>query len=128
MGEHENEVSANLERADTNLRVARDLLEKAYYDVSASRAYYAAFYAASALLLNEGVDTSKHSGVIALVHQHFVKSGKLSKEQGRNLNWLFELRSVGDYGVSLHVGLDDARRAVGVAEDFFKAVKNLLSR
>jgi uncharacterized protein (UPF0332 family) len=43
MGEHENEISANLERADTNLRVARDLLEKAYYDVSASRAYYAAF-------------------------------------------------------------------------------------
>jgi len=85
MGEHENEISANLERADTNLRVAKDLLEKAYYDVSASRAYYAAFYAASALLLNEGIDTSKHSGVIALVHQHFVKSGKLSKEQGRNL-------------------------------------------
>ena len=54
--------------------------------MTASRAYYAAFYAASALLLNEGIDTSKHSGVIALVHQHFVKSGKLSKDQDRNLN------------------------------------------
>jgi uncharacterized protein (UPF0332 family) len=64
--------------------------------------------------------------VIALVHQHFVKSGKLSKEQGRNLNWLFELRSVGDYGVSLHVGLDDARRAVITAQDFFEGVKTLL--
>jgi uncharacterized protein (UPF0332 family) len=84
------------------------------------------FYAASALLLNEGMDTSKHSGVIALVHQHFVKSGRLSKEQGRNLNWLFELRSVGDYGVGLHVGLDDARKAVSIAEEFFDAVKALL--
>jgi uncharacterized protein (UPF0332 family) len=55
-------------------------LDNEYYDVSASRSYYAAFYAASALLLNEGIDTSKHSGVIALVHQHFVKSGKLSSE------------------------------------------------
>lgn len=126
MDDHEIEISSNLERADTNLQVARELLEKAYYDVSASRAYYAAFYAASALLLNEGIDTSKHSGVIALVHKHFVKNGKLSKEQGRNLNWLFELRSVGDYGVSLHVALDDARRAVRIAEDFFEAVKNLL--
>jgi uncharacterized protein (UPF0332 family) len=44
-----------------------------------------------------------------------------------SVNWLFELRSVGDYGVSLHVGLDDARRAAGVAEDFFKAAKKLLS-
>jgi uncharacterized protein (UPF0332 family) len=127
MGAHESEISSNLERADTNLQVARELLDKAYYDVSASRAYYAAFYAANALLLNEGIDTSKHSGVIALVHQHFVKSGKLSKEQGRNLNWLFELRSVGDYGVSLHVGSDDARRAVRIAEDFLEAANNLLS-
>ena len=127
MGEYDSEVSSNLERAETNLQVARELLDRAYYDVSASRAYYAAFYAASALLLHEGIDTSKHSGVIALVHQHFVKSGKLSKEQGRNLNWLFELRSVGDYGVSLHVGLDDARRAVRIAEDFVEAVKTLMS-
>ena len=127
MPHYEEEISANLERADTNLQVARDLLDKEYYDVSASRAYYAAFYAASALLLNEGMDTSKHSGVIALIHQHFVKNGRLNKEQGRNLNWLFELRSVGDYGVSLHVVKQDAQRAVNIAEDFFEAVKILLA-
>ena len=117
---------ATLERAETNLQVAKELLDNGYYDVSASRAYYAAFYAASALLLNERIDTSKHSGVIALIHQHFVKSGKLGKEQGRNLNWLFELRSVGDYGVSLHVNLDDAWKAVNTAQYFFEAVKTLL--
>ena len=128
MDEYESEISSNLERADTNLQVASELFDKGYYDVAASRAYYAAFYAASALLLNEGIDTSKHSGVIALVHQHFVKSGKLSKDQGRNLNWLFELRSVGDYGVSLHVDQEDARRAVDTAKEFFEAVKKLLRR
>jgi uncharacterized protein (UPF0332 family) len=73
MNDDDNEISSYLERADTNLQVSRELLDKGYYDVSASRAYYAAFYSASALLLNEGIDTSKHSGVIALVHQHFVK-------------------------------------------------------
>jgi len=127
MSEYSSEISSNLERAETNLQVARELLDKGYYDVSASRAYYAAFYAASALLLNEGIDTSKHSGVIALIHQHFVKGGKLSKEQGRNLNWLFELRSVGDYGVSLHVTSEDARRAVDIAKDFFETTKTLLN-
>ena len=70
MADYESEVSSNLERAQTNLQVAKEILDKGYY---------AAFYAASALLLNDGIDTSKHSGVIALVHQHFVKSGKLSK-------------------------------------------------
>lgn len=128
MTDYGDEISANLERADTNLQVAKELLDKEYYDVCASRAYYAAFYAASALLLNEGIDTSKHSGVIALIHQHFVKNSRLSKEQGRNLNWLFELRSVGDYGVSLHVGTDDARRAVSIAQTFLNAVNALLAR
>ncbi len=127
MDEYGPEISSNLERAETNLQVARELLEKGYYDVSASRAYYAAFYAASALLLSEGLDTSKHSGVLALIHRDFVKSGKLDKEQGRNLNWLFELRNVGDYGVSLHVALEDARRAVSATEDFLRAVKSLIS-
>ena len=83
MGDYENEIFSNLERADTNLQVAKELVDKGYYDVSASRAYYAAFYAASALLLNEGIDTSKHSGVIALIHQHFVKSGNLAKNRER---------------------------------------------
>jgi uncharacterized protein (UPF0332 family) len=127
MDDHGSEIASYLERVDTDLQVASELLDKGYYDVAASRAYYAAFYAASALLLSEGLDTSKHSGVIALIHQHFVKSGKLNKEQGRNLNWLFELRGVGDYGVSLHVALEDARRAVSVAEDFLRAVKGLIS-
>lgn len=126
MSKYGEEIVANLERADTNIQAADELLEKGYYDVSASRAYYAAFYAASALLLNEDIDTSKHSGVIALIHQHFVKTGQLDQEQGRNLNWLFELRSVGDYGVSLHVTEDDARRAVLVAKDFLRVAKSVL--
>jgi len=46
-------------------------------------------------LLKEGLDFSKHSGVIASIHQRFVKTGKLSKEQGKDLNWLFEIRNVG---------------------------------
>ena len=111
MSDYSSEITSNLERAKTNLDAAKELLDKEYYDISASRAYYAAFYSASALLLRENIDTNKHSGVIALIHQHFVKTGKLDKEQGKNLNWLFELRGVGDYGVSVHVASGDAYRA-----------------
>jgi hypothetical protein len=35
---------------------------------------------------------------------------------------------VGDYGVSLHVDQDDARKAVDIAKEFFEAVKKLLHR
>lgn len=126
MTDHSDEIASNLERAKVNLEAARDLLDKGYYDIAASRAYYAAFYSASALLLNDNIDTRKHSGVIALIHQHFVKTGKLGKEQGKNLNWLFELRGVGDYGVSVHVASGEAYRSVKVAEEFWDSVRRLL--
>lgn len=118
------EITANLQRAETNLQAAKDLLEKEYFDIAAARAYYSAFYAASALLLlSQDIDTNKHSRVIALIHQHFVKTGKLDKEQGRNLNWLFEIRGVGDYGVSVHVASGEAYLAVQVTEKFLESVK-----
>jgi len=126
MTENAKEILANLERADTSLNAARDLLDKGYYDIAASRAYYAAFYAASALLLKENIDTSKHSGVISAIHRFFVKTGKLDTEQGKNLNWLFELRGVGDYGVSVHVASGEAYKAVQIAEKFLESAKNIL--
>ncbi len=94
--------------------------------IAASRAYYAAFYAASALLLKNGTDTNKHSGVIALIHQLFVKTGRLDKEHGKNLNWLFELRGIGDYGMSEHVSAGEAYKSIKVAEDFLKAALKIL--
>jgi len=83
MTDYSNEIKSNLERAETNLNAAKDLLDKEYYDIAASRAYYAAFYSASALLLNENMDTSKPSGVIALIHQHLSKRENWTRNKAR---------------------------------------------
>ena len=101
--EYEQEIAANLERAEKSIQAAKELATSGFYDFAASRSYYATFYAATAALLDEGLEFSKHSGVIASIHQRLVKTGKLDKEQGKELNWLFELRNVGDYGVTIHV-------------------------
>ena len=75
------EIAANLERAEQSIQAARQLTSGGYCDFAASRAYYAAFYAATAVLLSEGLELSKHTAVIASIHQRFVKTGKLDKEQ-----------------------------------------------
>jgi len=124
--EYEQEIAANLERAEQSIRAARELAAGGYYDFVASRAYYAAFYAATALLLGEQLEISKHSGVIASIHQRFVKSGRLEKKYGRDLNWLFELRGIADYGATIHVSRQDAMKAVGAAEGFLRAVALLM--
>lgn len=127
MADNSKEIGENLQRAETSINAAKDMIEKEYYDIAASRAYYAAFYAASALLLKEDIDTSKHSGVIASIHRLFVKEGKLDREQGRNLQWLFDLRGVGDYGVSEHVASGEAYKAVKVAEEFLESAVKILN-
>lgn len=126
--EYAQEIAANLERAEQSLQAAQELEIKGYFDFAASRAYYAAFYGATAVLLNEGLDFGKHSGVIASIHQRLVKTGKLSKEQGKDLNWLFEIRNVGDYGGVAHVSQSQAARAIQAAAGFVTAVKSLLNR
>lgn len=124
--EYAKEITANLQRAEQSIQAAKELADKNYHDFAASRAYYAAFYAATAVLLSEGVSLSKHSAVIASIHQRFVKAGKLSKEQGKDLNWLFELRGVGDYGGIAHVSAQQAEQAIRAAESFLEAIRGLV--
>ena len=124
--EYEQEIAANLERAEKSIQAAKELATSGFYDFAASRSYYAAFYAATAALLDEGLEFSKHSGVIASIHQRLVKTGKLDKEHGKELNWLFELRNVGDYGVTIHVSQQDTEKAIRVAENFLRIIKSLL--
>ena len=117
------EIQANLERAEKAVEASETLASDGYFDFAASRAYYAAFYASTALLLNEGIEFRKHSGVITAIHQHFIKTGILEKQFGQDLNWLFELRSIGDYGVTVHVPQEKAKQAIDAARHFVQAVQ-----
>lgn len=120
------EIQANIHRAEKSVEASRKLAQEGFFDFAASRAYYAAFYAATALILQEGKEFGKHSGVIAAIHRHFIKTGRLGKEFGKDLNWLFELRGVGDYGVTAHVPREDALKAIDAAERFLTKVRSIL--
>lgn len=120
------EVRANWDRAEESLAAAAALLDSGYADIAASRAYYAAFYAACALLLSADKRYSKHSGVLAAVHRDFVRTGRLADEHGRVLNWLSELRGIADYGESRHVPEDEAREAILGARRFLEGCGQLL--
>ncbi len=127
-GPFEAEIAANLQRAEESLQAARELAASGHHDFAASRAYYAAFYAATAAVLAEKLQFSKHSGVIAAIHQHFVKTGRLAVERGKALNRLFELRGIGDYGETRHVPAEDAQDAIEAAADIVRTLRQLLGR
>jgi uncharacterized protein (UPF0332 family) len=55
------------------------------------------FYATSALLATKNLSSSRHSGVIALLHDHFVRPGVFPRELARQLSLAFEMRNDSDY-------------------------------
>jgi uncharacterized protein (UPF0332 family) len=91
------EVVELWQRAQEALRATQTLLAAGFPDFAAARAYYAAFYAASALLLAEGKTFRSHRGEVALIHRDYVRSGRLPVDMGRILSTLSDLRSMGDY-------------------------------
>lgn len=98
MNEKRNLSLYRLEDAKEKLSSARILLENNRFKDSVSRSYYAMFSAARALLATKGLDSAKHSGVIALFNQHFVKTVLVDKTMGRILENAKDIRENSDYG------------------------------
>jgi uncharacterized protein (UPF0332 family) len=114
------------QRAQEALRATSTLLAAGFSDFAAARAYYAAFYAASALLLTEGKEFRSHRGVVALMHRDYVRTGRLPMDMGRILSTLSDLRSVGDYGGAAHVSHAEANIALIESQQFLEAIRSLL--
>jgi uncharacterized protein (UPF0332 family) len=85
------------DKALESLKAARRELEAGAYAFAINRAYYALFYAVSALLLEEGRRFSKHSGVRAAFNRDIIQPGRLSRKHGDLYNQLFRDRQEGDY-------------------------------
>jgi uncharacterized protein (UPF0332 family) len=90
-------VSYRLQKARETLEDARILADAARWNPCVNRLYYACFYAVSALLIQEGLSSTKHTGLRSLFNRHFVKTNKVPKEKARIFNDLFERRQEGDY-------------------------------
>ena len=95
---------------------------------SINRSYYAAFYAGLALLQTIGKGSSKHSGVIALLHQNFFRSEILPRENGRIINRLFELRQKSDYEVAPPVDTSTAAESLEAAIRFTEVIRQYLTK
>ncbi len=90
-------VSYRLQRARETLADARILADAGRWNPCVNRLYYACFYAVSALLIREGLSSTKHTGLRSLFNRHYVKTNKVPKDKARFFNDLFERRQEGDY-------------------------------
>jgi len=90
-------VSYRLQKARETLADAHILADAGRWNPCVNRLYYACFYAVSALLIREGLSSTKHAGLRSLFNRHFVKTNKVPKDKARIFNDFFERRQEGDY-------------------------------
>jgi uncharacterized protein (UPF0332 family) len=108
-------------RAHDALEEAGLLIERHHFTGALNRLYYAA----RALLATKTLDSSRHSGVIALFQEHFVKTGLISTDAARALPRAFEKRQTSDYGDSASLRARKFYRSATRCRRSLRRVKSL---
>jgi uncharacterized protein (UPF0332 family) len=120
-------VRYRIEQADESLEASKILLEKGLVRQTVNRSYYAMFYAVLALLATRKMETSKHSGAIALFDKEFIRQGIFAKDFSRWLHKAFDLRQEADYKADYQVTKETAETALANAVLFTNEVKTVLA-
>jgi uncharacterized protein (UPF0332 family) len=115
-------------RAHAALQEADLLIEKQHFTGALNRVYYAAFYAARALLAMRSLDSSRHSGVIALFQEHFVRTGLIPTDTARALPRAFEKRQTSDYGDFSEPSRDEVLSLRDQVEVFVRFCEKLVQK
>lgn len=116
---------AEMERGNQALAAARHLAQGGFYNDAISRAYYAAYHWARALLASRGIEPRSHRGVIQLLSLHFVKDGPLSQEAAAALAQLETYRELCDYTSTSAFTQPHTLEAIDRAERFISACQTV---
>lgn len=120
------EIEQHLDRGQELISVAEQLLAAGYMADAVSRAYYAMFHGATAVLLSIEIERASHGALIAAFAQFVTKPGLMDRNFHRYLLDAFASRTESDYGPAPDVSVDEARETIDRAKEFLSAVKNYL--
>lgn len=122
------EIQAHLRKARRKLSAARRLQADGEHDDCVSRAYYAMYHAARALLLLEGIRPKTHEGLVGLIGEHFVRTGELPRDLGRALRRDRDERENGDYDAFVEFDSQESAGVLRDAEEFVAAAEGVIGR
>ncbi len=114
-------IAIERERGDGSLRSAEVLLREGLYADAVSRAYYAAFHYARALLLTIGEEPITHAGVERLLHRDLVRGGAMAPDVARLLGRLMKNRLDADYTSEVVFTREAAQEEIDAARRFVEA-------
>ena len=93
---------------------------------SVNRSYYAIFNAARSVLALDGIDRSKHSGVIAYFQKEYIKTGIFARDLSDIIQDAFHIRQITDYQDYYVVSKDEVKSQLENAKQFCDEMKEYL--
>lgn len=121
-------VREALARSDEEVAAARALVAVGLFRPAMTRAYYAAFHAARALLFGDGLEPRSHEGVQHLLNLHFIRAGRLETRWNRVLARLQKFREEADYGGAFVLDLAALDEELAAACGFCARVREVLAQ
>ena len=112
-----------IEKAKEDLATAKSNFAAGSYRASVNRSYYAIFHALRSITALDQYDSGKHSGIIAYVNQHYVKTGVFNKDFSKLIDSAFRLREKADYEDFYIVSIEDAKKQIENAETLIVIVE-----
>jgi len=116
-----------LAKASESIAAAKLLLQSHHAEFAVSRAYYAMFYLASAMLLAQNRRFKSHSGLHTAFAEHVTKAGLLPNEMHEWLVNAGNERIIGDYSAREHFTAAEATTHIERASMFFERVTSRLA-
>lgn len=119
-------IAGEIALGDDALRAAEALEQLGLFNDAISRAYYAAFHYARALLLTEGREPKTHRGIVALLGERFEGPDGLGSEAISAFARLQTFRGVADYDARDRLTAERAAAELASARAFVTQALKLL--
>lgn len=117
-----------IQEAKDTLKVARNCLNDGFYKDSINRSYYSVFYAIKSVLALGTVDFKRHKDVVAYFNKEYVATEKFSRELGRKIAVLKQVRETSDYDDFFIASKEKAEEQINTAELVLQEVKKYLEK
>ena len=117
-------VRYRMESAESTLAEVETHRANGFYNTAVNRLYYACYYAATAILIANGIEVKSHDGVRMNLGKHIVQEGILSPELGRYFSRLFSKRSTGDYDDFFNHSAETVDELMPDAKLFIQTIKD----
>jgi len=117
-----------LEQSHECLKDAVRDIEAEAYKAATNRSYFCVFHAMRAVLALDGFDSKKHSGIISVFRQRYIKTGIFSSDLSDIIQSAFNARGKSDYEDFFVISKEQTRKQVEDANTFLTAIESSLRK